>query len=47
MSENHEDETNAKQGLINLALSLALWGGMLALFLGVGHLLGVSMSQGH
>ena len=43
----HESETNAKDGLIILALSLALWVGLLAIFLGVGHLLAVSIMAGH
>ena len=46
MSEKHE-EGSAKEGLITFALSMALWLGMLAIFLGVGHLLAVSMVAGH
>ncbi len=44
---SHEPETKAKDGLIILALSLALWIGMLAIFLGVGHLLAVNIMAGH
>ena len=42
----HDDETTAKDGLVTLLLSLALWGGLMALFLGVGHLLAASMFAG-
>ena len=46
MAERH-DETSARDGWITFALSLALWLFLLAVFLGVGHELGVSLTEGH
>jgi hypothetical protein len=44
---DRDHETSAKDGWITLAFSLALWLLLLALFLGVGHLLAASMAEGH
>lgn len=40
-------DSNAREGLVTLLLSLALWGGLMGLFLGVGHLLANQMAAGH
>jgi len=46
MSER-EPQTSARDGWITLVFSLALWLSLLALFLGVGHKLALSMVAGH
>ena len=46
MSE-HRGQTSAKDGWIILAVSLALWFTLLAIFLGVGHELAVSLFAAH
>jgi hypothetical protein len=44
---NGTSSSTAKDGLVNLVLTLALWAALLALFLGVPHLLARSMFGGH
>jgi hypothetical protein len=44
---DRDPQTSARDGWITLVASLALWLTLLALFLGVGHLLATSMAQGH
>lgn len=44
---DREHQTSAKDGWVTLAFSLALWLLLLALFLGVGHLLASSMAAPH
>jgi hypothetical protein len=44
---DRDHQTSARDGWITLAFSLALWLLLLALFLGVGHLLAASMAAGH
>lgn len=39
--------TTAKDGIITLVLTLALWGGLLGLTLTFGHLLANHMAAGH
>lgn len=48
MSEHDRKEhTTAKDGIITLVLSLALWGGLLGLTLTFGHLIANHLSAGH
>ncbi len=44
---DHDDHSSAREGLVNMVLSVALWLGLLGLFLGVGHLLANAMASGH
>lgn len=44
---HHPEDTTARDGLITFVLSLALWGSLMAVFLGVGHLLAVSVMASH
>ena len=44
---HHDHDTTAKDGLVTLVLSLALWAALLGLFLGVAHLLAKSMFASH
>ena len=47
MSHPSSDESTAREGLVTLVLSLALWGSVMAVFLGVGHLLALSIVASH
>lgn len=42
-----DPKETAREGRVVLVLSLLLWGGLMALFLGGGHLLAMSMVSGH
>lgn len=44
---DHREHTTAKDGIITLVLSLALWGGLLGLSLTFGHLLANHLAAGH
>ena len=44
---HHVTDSSAREGLVTFVLSLALWAGLLGLFLGVGHLLANYMAAGH
>jgi hypothetical protein len=45
--EHDRSSSTAKDGLVNLVLTLALWAALLGLFLGVPHLLARSMFGSH
>lgn len=47
VAHHEHDPSSAKDGLVNLVLTLALWASLLALFLGVPHLLAVSVFGSH
>jgi hypothetical protein len=47
LAHHDHDQTSAKDGLVNLVLTLALWGALMAIFLGVPHLMARSVFASH